>query len=94
MKNQYKVPAKTWRQWSKKQRKMFNGVYEDITNVGVDLFVHPITIQRKLSDEEFRTIAWNAAWTAAMILKNMFTGEIAILYKGRVIAVEPVVNRG
>ena len=93
MKNPHKVPAKQWQKWNKKQRKMFNGVYEDIMNVGTALFVHPITMQRKLSDDEFRTIAWNAAWTAADVLKDKRTSHMVTQHKGETIAVDPIPNQ-
>lgn len=76
MKNPHKVSAEQWRKWNKKQRKLFNAVYEDIVNIGVDLFLSPVTTQRKLSDKEFKVIAWNAAWTAAHMLKGKRTSRI------------------
>ena len=76
MKNLHKVPAKQWRKWSKKQRKLFNRVYEDIRNIGADLFLSPVTIQRNISDKEFKVIAWNAAWTAAHMLESKRTSHM------------------
>jgi hypothetical protein len=88
--NTHKVDAGQWRKWDKKQRKLFNGVYEDILNVGPDLFLNPITVQRKLSEKEFQVIAWNAAWTAAYILQGDFTTEVITLLKDKVIAIAHV----
>lgn len=91
--NTHQVDAKQWQEWTEEQRNLYNGVYEDIINVGSDLFLHPITIQRKLCDEEFGTIAHNAAWTAAHTLEGMATGEMVSLHEGRVIAVDAVPDR-
>lgn len=91
--NTHKVASKTWRKWNAQQRALFNGVYEDIQNVGAKLFVHPVTAQRDLTDEEFDTIAWNAAWTAAHILNGEFTTEVVTLHQGKVIASEAIRQR-
>jgi hypothetical protein len=88
--NKFKVPQKTWREWGAEQRKLFNGTYDDILSVGTALFLHPVTVQRKLSDDEFRTIAWNAAWTAAMMLRGMATTYVETVHEGRTIAVDVV----
>ncbi len=93
VKNTHGVDDQQWRTWNTEQRELFNGVYEDIINVGPALFLHPVTIQRKLSDEEFGTIAHNAAWTAAFILSGRATGEMTTIHEGRVIAVDAVPDR-
>jgi ClpP class serine protease len=93
VKNTNKVSQKQWQKWNAQQQALFNGVYKDIMQIGFDLFLHPVTVQRKLSDKEFRTIAWNAAFTAATMLKNSFTDEIHTLYKGEVIAVDRIPRR-
>lgn len=78
-KNIHNVQAKAWQKWNEQQRALFNGTYEDIQNVGCEMFVHPTTIQRKLTKDEFDTIAWNAAWTAAHVLVKQLTGEVITL---------------
>jgi len=93
IKNVHKVAASQWRKWSQQQRALFNGVYEDIINIGPDLFLNPVTVQRKLTAEEFGVIAWNAAWTAVHILKNEFTTEVTTLHRGKVIAVDKITQR-
>lgn len=93
VKNTHDVDDLQWRNWDTEQRELFNGLYEDIINVGPALFLHPITIQRKLSDEEFQTIAHNAAWTAALILRGNVTGEMVTMHEGKVIAVDEVPDR-
>lgn len=80
MKNPHKVPAKQWRNWNKKQRKLFNRVYEDIVNVGAELFLSPVTVQRNISDKEFEVIAWNAAWTAAHVLEVKRTSSVIVYH--------------
>ncbi len=91
--NTHRVDAKQWRHWTEEQRKLFNGVYEDIVNIGSTLFLSPITIQRNLTDAEFTVIAWNAAWTAAHILKGERTEQMTTLHKGRPIDVVPIPDR-
>lgn len=89
--NSHKVNAKQWRKWNAKQRTLFNGVYEDIKKIGSDLFLHPTTVQRKISPKEFDTLAWNAAWTAASIAEGQTTEEVhTINDDGEVIAVNKV----
>ena len=63
--NIYNVDESQWAKWSAAARMHFNHVYADVLDVGVNLFVHPETVKRQLGAEEFATIAWNAAWTAA-----------------------------
>lgn len=89
VRNKFKVPNKQWRRWNAAQRALFNGVYQDITNIGPALFLHPVTVQRALDNDEFMTIAW----IAADMLKGKFTTEIVILYENRVIAVDPIHQR-
>lgn len=69
--NKHKVAKTQWRKWSGSQRAMFNSLYEDIMQMGTGLFVHPDTVERKISDAEFSTIAWNAAFLAACHTDNV-----------------------
>lgn len=93
VRNTHKVDRNQWRKWDEKTRALFNGVYEDIKRVGPQLFLHTVTAQRKLSDEEFDVLAWNAAWTAAHVLNGEFTEEIRTLYQGEVIAIDRIPRR-
>ena len=81
--NKHKVAKKVWRKWSPHAQAVFNGTYEDILRVGQTCFLHPDTIARKLNPEEFTTVAWNAAWTAACQAQN--PGDVT----GRVDNVDP-----
>ena len=93
VRNTHKVDRRQWRKWNQQQRALFNGVYEDIKRIGPDLFLHVVTAQRKISDEEFEVLAWNAAWTAAHVLKGQFTDVIHTLYNGEVIATDHLARR-
>lgn len=88
--NDHNVDSPQWEKWTDEQRAHFNGVYEDIIRVNSRLFLHPITIQRKLSDEEFMTIAWNAAWTAACVLAGERTDEVVTVLDDNIISVDRV----
>jgi hypothetical protein len=68
--NPYKVGRSQWSKWDNDQKTLFNYVYGDIIKIGPCFFLHPITTQRNVSAEEFSTIAWNAAWTAARMLRD------------------------
>lgn len=93
VRNTHKVSRKQWRKWDQQQKALFNGVYEDIKRVGPDLFLHTVTAQRHISDEEFDVLAWNAAWTAAHVLNGEITTEMHTLYKGEVIAIDHLQRR-
>lgn len=70
MMNEHKVPQKQWRKWGDLARAVFNGTFADILRIGQTCFLHPDTIRRGLSPEEFSAIAWNAAWIAAEQTQN------------------------
>ena len=70
VKNNHRVNARVWKRWGLRAQAVFNGTYEDILHIGPALFLHPLTVARKLSKTEFSTIAWNAAWTAADQMKT------------------------
>ena len=66
-KNAYKVPVRQWRKWSELARRVFNlHFYELKENQAV--LTHPKTQQ--ISQREWRTQAWNAAWLAADSVMN------------------------
>ena len=64
IRNDHKVPKKQWRKWSHAQRQMFNMIWTCMTD-DPKLFQHP---KSDIPYEEYTTIAWNAAWTAADFL--------------------------
>ncbi len=53
---------KTWGGWSEAARAVFNSVYQQMRREQ-RTFLHPKTA--KVKDDQWNTIAWNAAWTAA-----------------------------
>lgn len=60
--NSHKVPMRHWRKWTPQARKVFNETYETmLENQG--LFLHPK--QATVPQAQWKTTAWNAAWTAA-----------------------------
>jgi hypothetical protein len=60
--NDYRVPKKTWKRWSKKARRVFNEVY-DFAYSNQSLMTHPK--QPVMEPYHWKTVAWNAAWVAA-----------------------------
>lgn len=77
--NAYKVPVKQWRKWSELARRVFNlHFYELKENQRV--LTHPKT--QPISQREWRTQAWNAAWLAAdsvmYALRAMSEGQPAV----------------
>lgn len=64
LENTYTVPKKQWIKWTRAQRQMFNMVFSCMTD-DPKVMQHPNT---RLPVEEWNTIAWNAAWTAADFL--------------------------
>lgn len=56
-----------WRKWNQVQRQLFNDTYSYIRN-NQPLFMHPKG--RKLNEDHWNTVAWNAAWIAADNLNN------------------------
>lgn len=93
VRNTHKVDRDVWRKWNAEHRALFNTMFQNILNLGPDLFLHPVTRQRNLTDDEFRTIAWNAAWEAVSVLRKEVATEVVTLHEGRVIAVDPVKKR-
>lgn len=62
IKNVNKVSNSQWKKWSNESRDMFNALFDFMVN-NQDLMLHPKTTL--VSDEQWRTTAWNAAWIAA-----------------------------
>lgn len=60
--NLFRVPEKQWRKWGPVSRGVFNEVYSSM-NRNQWVFLHPKA--EKASRTQWRTTAWNAAWTAA-----------------------------
>lgn len=60
--NRYRVQKKQWGKWPLLAKMVFNETYFVMTK-NVDLFMHPKA--EKPTKEEWKTTAWNAAWTAA-----------------------------
>jgi len=56
--------------WSKADRALFKRIKANILELGPELFLHPKTIERKMSADEFHTIAWNAAWLAVDLYRK------------------------
>lgn len=60
--NNHKVPLRHWRKWTPQARKVFNETYETMLE-NQELFLHPK--QATVPQAQWKTTAWNAAWTAA-----------------------------
>lgn len=65
--NTHKVPLRQWRKWHAAERHVFNEVFE-VMNKNQLIFLHPK--QDSLTPARWRTVAWNAAWTAADAAKD------------------------
>ena len=76
--NTFKVPSKQWRKWTPAARKVFNRTYDDMLN-NQHVFLHPKTAA--VPQEQWKTTAWNAAWTAADAVDDVLT-SIVVDYKG------------
>ena len=60
--NAHSVPAKQWVKWSDFQRSMFNGLYDFL--LGNQRIINASPSFEQLPFEQWRVIAWNAAWSA------------------------------
>ena len=63
--NEFKVPKDQWSKWSKKQRGMFNDLYSAMMRSPSLFNSHPQA--PTIEPDQWRTIAWNAAWNAACV---------------------------
>jgi hypothetical protein len=57
------VSRKQWKKWSEPSRYVFNEMYETMIQSQKLFNSHPKA--KKMEDEHWVTVAWNAAWTAA-----------------------------
>lgn len=60
--NKFGVSAEVWDAWPPAAREMFNGLYTYMYD-NQPLFRHPKA--PVLENEQWKTVAWNAAWIAA-----------------------------
>lgn len=63
--NKFKVPAKQWKKWNDASKYVFNEVYSSMLNNGW-VFMHPDCV---VIPTHWKTICWNAAWTAASAVR-------------------------
>lgn len=62
MTNIYKVPGSQWKKWNEQEKNLFNSLISfSLSNA--HLMQHPMS--PALTDEYWKTIAWNHAWMAA-----------------------------
>lgn len=66
--NTHKVPKKQWMRWNEDERIVFNDLYDQML-VNQSVFTHPRTAV--MPPDEWKTICWNAAWTAADAMKSL-----------------------
>lgn len=64
--NKHGVAEQVWAAWSEAQRAMFVGLFRYMFD-NQSFFAHPKAA--RLTDEQWRTTAWNAAWIAADLTK-------------------------
>jgi hypothetical protein len=67
MGNKYGVVADVWDKWSPEARALFNGLYAHMYD-NQPLFRHPKAPM--LENEQWKTVAWNAATAAADITRK------------------------
>lgn len=60
--NIHKVPKKQWAKWPRVARRVFNAVFRQMTDSQF-AFLHPKS--QPVAADQWKTVAWNAAWTAA-----------------------------
>lgn len=65
--NENQVPKKQWAKWSQPCRAMFNQLFGKMVK-NPFLFNHP---KACINEAEWRTVAWNAAWMAADLLRGV-----------------------
>jgi hypothetical protein len=73
--NLYHVPNRQWMKWSPQARGVFNLMYSTVrSNQG--LFIHPKAT--KHTREQWGTVAWNVAWTAASAANGELPGDAVV----------------
>lgn len=65
--NIFNVPKKQWKKWNEAERKMFNDLNEIMLNSQL-IYIHPMTFT--ISSRQWSTTAWNAARTAADLMRE------------------------
>lgn len=66
--NAHKVPKKQWNRWNEDERIVFNELYDQMVQ-NQSVFTHPQTPE--MPQDQWTTICWNAAWTAADAMKGL-----------------------
>jgi hypothetical protein len=65
--NKFLVQKRQWKKWNSSEQTVFNHLYTIMID-NQDLFKHPLGATQ--SKECWKTTCWNAAWTAADILRD------------------------
>lgn len=76
IKNENRVPKKQWDKWTENARGIFNKAY-DFLYYNQPLTTHPKT--KKIPSNQWKTIAWNAAWIAADACDDTIPTEIVMV---------------
>lgn len=76
MENVNKVDNNQWKKWNEAGKRMFNNLFDFMKN-NQDLFIHPKT--EKVSQEQWETTAWNAAWIAADYATEKNPGNLVVV---------------
>lgn len=71
VKNEFKVPKKSWGSWTFVARHVFNKLYAAMV-MNPEFYVHSDVISRGSihSEKEWKVTAWNAAFMAASIVSR------------------------
>lgn len=60
--NKHKVQKRRWDSWTNMAKRIFNRTFETLRN-RQSIYMHPKAAA--IPKEHWKTVAWNAAWTAA-----------------------------
>lgn len=72
--NTYRVPRRQWKKWSLVAHHVFNKTYEDMKRGGPAVWCPKCSVT--LTEQDWDTIAWNAAFTAAHVTTR---GEFLVI---------------
>lgn len=71
-KNENRVPVKTWKTWALSARYVFNDLYSSMVYSKLWL---SRSLAEKITPQELKVAAWNAAWLAADAVMEAYLGE-------------------
>lgn len=73
--NPHRVPRRQWAKWTNQARGVFNSVYDQMRRDQA-MFLHPSA--ERQTREHWKTVAWNAAWTAADAVMGVNSAQLRV----------------